>query len=566
MKKYFLVSLIVAFAGVGLVISPPQASAADLSKFDPERIIDDGVFTNTSSMSADQIQSFLNKRNAVCLKNLTVPGLRDDNGDGVVQDTTTEAYGPETMTAAQVIKAAADIYGLNPQVLLVTLQKEQGLITGSNCSNIDTALGYGCPDTADCDNAAKGFTRQIDYGAYHLRGYFDDTLNSVPYGVGQHMVYYNPGPWDQANNRWFGRFGDRRDIEYCGGTVLNIRNRATASLYSYTPYQPNTASLAAGYGSAEPCGAYGNRNFFHFFTDWFGTTYNINFVKLDTPRWMQIKNDGTYKTDLISGEAAGGALSAGQQVKFIDKIFLNGKWYLRTEFNYNDKGAYAIAQEALEEIPFEPITPKWITLITDGNRSYPSSRTAVIGDNIIRGTSVKVVDQITVDGNVYYRTEFNRANNQSIGLHSRFVIDFSPIDLAGPRDFCAISVKKLNPLTGQSSDESSGGTFMINKKTLINGVWYFQAETDNGTPSFFNSKDLQNSCYEAFLGPRSMRLNKDTIRFNPFTNAPYDTLPKDMIISLSTKLFMNNQWYYRTSNNTVNDIDAVIPASSFSEL
>ena len=260
------------------------------------------------------------------------------------------------------------------------------------------------------------------------------------------------------------------------------------------------------------------------------------------------------------------AIIMESKTKFIDKIFLNGKWYLRTEFNYNDKGAYAIAQEALEEIPFEPITPKWITLITDGNRSYPSSRTAVIGDHILRGTSVKVVDQITVDGNVYYRTEFNRTNNQSIGLHSRFVIDFSPIDLAGPRDFCAISVKKLNPLTGQSSDESSSGTFMINKKTLISGVWYFQAETDNGTPSFFNSKDLQNSCYEAFLGPRSMRLNKDTIRFNPFTNAPYDTLPKDMIISLSTKLFMNNQWYYRTSNNTVNDIDAVIPASSFSEL
>jgi len=174
------------------------------------------------------------------------------------------------MTAAQVIKAASDIYRINPKVLLVMLQKEQSLITGSNCSNLDTALGYGCPDTADCDNAAKGFTRQIDYGAYHLRGYFDDTLNSVPYGVGNNTVYYHPGPWNNAEQKWYGRFGNKRDIEYCGSSVLNIRNRATAALYSYTPYQPNAAALAAGYGSAEPCGSYGNRNFYHFFSDWFG--------------------------------------------------------------------------------------------------------------------------------------------------------------------------------------------------------------------------------------------------------------------------------------------------------
>ena len=40
-------------------------------------------------------------------------------------------------------------------------------------------------------------------------------------------------------------------------------------MYRYTPYQPNEGALAAGYGTAY-CGAYGNRNFYLYFEDWFG--------------------------------------------------------------------------------------------------------------------------------------------------------------------------------------------------------------------------------------------------------------------------------------------------------
>ena len=50
-----------------------------------------------------------------------------------------------------------------------------------------------------------------------------------------------------------------------------IQNQATAGLYNYTPYQPNAAALAAGYGG-DACSAYGNRNFWNDFTDWFGPT------------------------------------------------------------------------------------------------------------------------------------------------------------------------------------------------------------------------------------------------------------------------------------------------------
>src|SRR5699024_261440 len=38
------------------------------------------------------------------------------------------------------------------------------------------------------------------------------------------------------------------------------------------PYQPNRAALNAGYGTGDGCSAYGNRNFYNYFTDWFGST------------------------------------------------------------------------------------------------------------------------------------------------------------------------------------------------------------------------------------------------------------------------------------------------------
>ena len=49
-----------------------------------------------------------------------------------------------------------------------------------------------------------------------------------------------------------------------------LANRATAGLYNYTPYQPNTAAMANLYGTGDACSAYGNRNFWRMFSDWFG--------------------------------------------------------------------------------------------------------------------------------------------------------------------------------------------------------------------------------------------------------------------------------------------------------
>jgi len=63
----------------------------------------------------------------------------------------------------------------------------------------------------------------------------------------------------------------------CGGGNIYIASKATAALYTYTPYQPNNVSLAnvssTNSGGTATCGAYGNRNFWWWFNVWFGSPY-----------------------------------------------------------------------------------------------------------------------------------------------------------------------------------------------------------------------------------------------------------------------------------------------------
>ena len=264
----FVVSLI----GV-LSLNSAPALATPVTGFNPGKIIDDTVFTNANSMNAGQIQTFLNSKVPTC-ETWHTAGYGQNPPFICLKD-----YSENGRSAAQIIYDTAQQYQINPQVLIVLLQKEQGLVTDTwpLDSQYRTATGYGCPDTAPCDSQYYGLTNQLKWSGTMFRAIMNNNPNwYTPYVLGNNTVYFNPGPYDNANNRYFGRFGDRRDIEYCGSTVVNIQNRATQALYNYTPYQPNQASLDAGYGSAPPCGAYGNRNFFLYFTDWFGpTTRNL---------------------------------------------------------------------------------------------------------------------------------------------------------------------------------------------------------------------------------------------------------------------------------------------------
>ncbi|HVI69698.1 MAG TPA: hypothetical protein VM581_04560, partial [Magnetospirillaceae bacterium] len=282
-------------------IAMPTALAANGADFNAGRIIDDAVFNNSGAMNIDQIQAFLNAKVPSCDNWGTQPYggttrraysesrgivfpltcVRDYHENPTTHENNLEGrpIPSGAMSAAHIIWDAGQRYNINPQVLIVLLQKEQGLITDDWPWPIQyrSATGYGCPDTAPCDAQYYGFYNQVQKAAWQFRQYANNSnsFNHVPNQ--NNFVRWNP----QSS---------------CGGSTVFIENQATASLYNYTPYRPNAAALANMYGTGDSCSAYGNRNFWRYFTDWFGSTQIY-----DPFGWDVIKTAGDDRWFLVVG-------------------------------------------------------------------------------------------------------------------------------------------------------------------------------------------------------------------------------------------------------------------------
>jgi len=301
-----------------------KSTDATVSGWMAGRIIDDSVFTNKSSMTASQIQTFLNTQVPTCDtygQQLSEFGGPDLNSDGKVQRwewgkyyynqtvfTCLRNYSENSLSAAQIIYNVAQTYSISPKVLLVLLQKEQSLVTDDwpLTNQYLHATGFGCPDTAECDTQYYGFTNQVTMAATMFRAIMDNSPSwYTPYNIGNNYIRYNPD-------------------STCGGTTVYIQNRATQALYNYTPYQPNAATLDANWGVTVTCGAYGNLNFYRYYTKWFGATtsaavYDYSLISRD------FYSDYTYQTK-IDGTPS---VTPGQTIyaRVVVKNTGNQAWY-----------------------------------------------------------------------------------------------------------------------------------------------------------------------------------------------------------------------------------------------
>ncbi|WP_156760944.1 hypothetical protein [Microbacterium karelineae] len=231
--------------------------ATSLSGFRPGNLISDAKMYTSGTMSAKQLQYFFDQKVKSCQSGYTC--LKDFRMNTISKSPNSycsNSYqGARNESAAQIISKVAKACGVSEKVLTVMLQKEQGLVTHTWPSDwrYDIAMGYACPDDAACDRTYMGFQNQMYMAAYQLQRYTKDSYFSW-YPVGKSSpVRYHPNA-------------------SCGSGSVYIENKATAALYYYTPYQPNKAALNAGYGVGDSCSAYGNRNFYNYYTDWFGGT------------------------------------------------------------------------------------------------------------------------------------------------------------------------------------------------------------------------------------------------------------------------------------------------------
>jgi len=263
--------VVALIAGLLALVAPSAAVAAEGSIVDGGFIISDADFFDSDSMTAAQIQTFLNGKvttckatsgNPTCLKSFTadLPAFTDDKKYCSPIAAKTNA------TSAEIIATVSLACGISPKVILVMLQKEQGLVTstapGAGLPDPErpykAAMGQGCPDGSDCNAAQAGFVNQVYYGARQLQVY-TQTPSKWNYKIGTNTIQWHTN-------------------KSCGTSTVKIQNQATANLYIYTPYRPNIAAMTTGYVTSsgavvslegDSCSTYGNRNFYNYYQAWF---------------------------------------------------------------------------------------------------------------------------------------------------------------------------------------------------------------------------------------------------------------------------------------------------------
>lgn len=232
-----------------------QAQPANAG-YDSNNLIDDYAFTNYGSMDQNAIQAFLQARGSY-LASYTDPTVNQP--------------------AAKIIRDAAWDFGLNPQVIMATMQKEQSLITNPSptASNIRSAMGYGCPDGADCNTQYYGLYNQVRNGSWQLRFNYERSGGnnstwtgpsgavwgnpSISYACAGSSRYYSAGLYPGRTVTFYAEGGPSQPY-----AVVTIANRATASMYCYTPHVYNPSGVPNYYS--------GSYNFVTFYEQYFGST------------------------------------------------------------------------------------------------------------------------------------------------------------------------------------------------------------------------------------------------------------------------------------------------------
>lgn len=242
MKVLYTVAFALAALGLGIFLHTPTTQAA----YNPSNILRDDIFTNKDAMSEGDIQNFLTSNNS-CLATADPSSL-----------------GPTTSSAAKLINDAAKNanggQGINPQVVLVTLQKEWSLVTMS-CAQLDAlygnygggpqvylkrALGYNVPDVLGIGDCLYSFSAQLNGNICNGDSYLGSP-GSMRRSYSTNQV--GPGgaaPFPQA-------FSIQEYSDKPGNVTINPQTKATAVLFRYTPYA-----------------YYGNYNFYNTFNAWFG--------------------------------------------------------------------------------------------------------------------------------------------------------------------------------------------------------------------------------------------------------------------------------------------------------
>lgn len=191
----------------------PTASNYIVNGKNMSNLMSNTEFT-TQSMTQSEIQDLFEEHNSILQNEIAIYYLED--GELV-------SYG-EGYLAARSIYNMADFYGVNPKVVLCTMQKESSIITNenlhANMRAVYYCMGYGATDSGDIEQYTG-----ID--------------NQIAGGTGRLKELYNESNWNQTLTVNGGRSFTYQGVTY--PAQITPANRATHALYRWTPWVFDTS-------------------------------------------------------------------------------------------------------------------------------------------------------------------------------------------------------------------------------------------------------------------------------------------------------------------------------------
>ena len=578
-----LFSRIVLFAATVLLLllvnqlASPKAHAA----YEGGRLIDDGLFLDANSMSKNQIQNFLESKNSG-LKDMKFK-LQCYGSDSKEREWYTNAGATcdVNIPASHIIYYAAKIYGVNPKAILVTMQKEQSLITASNPTNwqLSQAMGYACPTSGSCSSSSN-FSYQVDSGVWVLRYHFERARgnntwwnNNTNWTCGTAKSLYTPNLYPGQNVKFYDTNGTHYRTHY-------LKNAATSSMYCYTPHAYNNPQGLYGLPKYGTKGLYytGSYNFVKFFELWFGSThFKLDFKPMHNPRYMRLMNNVT-KTNLRTGLDDGVELSAGMEIYFSTRYTYEGELYVRTRIDTGKKLERGIRVADLEEITpvFEPMaTPRWMEMNVQGRKVEPVTE-APLGGVIEPGTHFYFVDKVTIGDRLFLRTTYNASYDHlrviPYDMLKWIALDYEP--LSSPRWLeLTEDIEKVHPTTNVPTGSviPAGTTLFFDTKIRIDDELMLRTKDDTASDVNltlpYSSTTSSVIDFKPMNKPRYMRLNTDTTKTNlRFGHDDGVLLSAGMEIYFSTRYIYEDELYVRTKVDTSNELERGIRYADLEEV
>ncbi len=242
--------------GAALAVLPwllyPSVADAQFTPTDgynPNRILEDNDILNYNTMSFADIQNFLISRPGI-LKNYSTINAYGElkSAAEIIYDAVRNNFDcsgvtlSDQPTAVERSLKCRRITTINPQLLLVLLQKEASLIDDPSPSQgrLDAATGYGCPTGQGCVPYWKGFGKQVNSAALQFLAYMQEPQK---YGFKMGETYVAKDKYSKLQTIAQAMAKPVDDPHSYAKIIaspemvsVTPQNQATAALYNYTPH------------------------------------------------------------------------------------------------------------------------------------------------------------------------------------------------------------------------------------------------------------------------------------------------------------------------------------------